>query len=71
LARKPERAVEALYAEIQKLDPVPRAAIMARLEAVRGELRTTFSGLIKPGASSATFPDWFGAPPVRRRRGKR
>jgi hypothetical protein len=67
LARKLERAVEALYAEIKKLPRQPRAAILGRLEAVRAELRAVFAGVIKPGPAALYWPDWGGAPTPRRR----
>jgi hypothetical protein len=67
LARKLERAVEALYAEIRKLPPQPRAAILGRLDGVRVELRATFASFIKPG-TALSEPEWMGAPTQRRRR---
>lgn len=65
MAKKLERAVEALYAEIKKLPPQPRAAIMDRLDAVRVELRAAFDGLIGP-STEAPYPEWMGAPSMRR-----
>ena len=66
LARKLERAVEALYAEIKKLPPQAQEAILSRLEEVRAGLRAAFAEFIKPGTTVAG-PDWGGAPPTRRR----